>query len=231
MIGDAIRADIEAYAVRRSDNPLFKMTEEGAVTKAMVIQYLANLRFMHASTPTHCRRASDRAMDLGIPKLAAYFEEKIAEEMGHEAWADRDMAKLRPEAKVEPNSAVTESIRSLVALIERTIDANPAFYLAYIAFSEYITVILGPAWLDLLSERCGIPHTSMTAIGNHVELDREHAEEVFGCIDDFVTDPKQIGVMRELLRNVVRHFDGFCAEIAASSESSRRQRVAHVSAA
>ena len=34
---------------RRSDNPLFKMTEEGAVTKAMAVQYLANLHFMHAS--------------------------------------------------------------------------------------------------------------------------------------------------------------------------------------
>ena len=68
--------------------------------------------------------------------LAAYFEEKIAEEKGHEVWSERDMAKLRPAASPEPNASVTESIASLARFIEETIDGDPAFYLGYIAFSR-----------------------------------------------------------------------------------------------
>ena len=52
--------------------------------------------------------------------------------------------------------------------------------------------MIGPRWLALLEERCGVPQSSMTAVGNHVELDREHAEEGFAVIDDLVGDPKML---------------------------------------
>ena len=71
----------------------------------------------------------------------------------------------------------------------------------------------------------------MTAVGNHVELDREHAEEVFGCIDDFVTDPRSIGPMRALLserdpslRRILRGSRGLERVLATAAGGGARLR-------
>ena len=105
------------------------------------------------------------------------------------------------------------STRALLAFLESTIDEDPALYLAYILFAEYLVVLLGPEWLTLLEERCGIPRSSMTVIGNHVELDKEHVEEALAHIDDLVSDPRKLSRMREVLLQTIEHFERFCDEV------------------
>lgn len=233
MIGDALRTEIEAYAARRQQNAVFRATGAGQITRAMVARYVANVRYMIAITPPYLRRARDRARDVGQDKLAAYYGQKVGEEEGHEIWAERDLHSLSPGIVSQSTGSVAGSIRALAEYLEAKIDEDPALYLCYIAFAEYLTVILGPAWLTLLEDRCGIPRSSMTVIDNHVELDREHAEEAFACIDDFVTDPRKLRPMREMLGNVCAYFDAFCAEIVASDEMSQSSDASfvHVSAA
>lgn len=217
MIGDALRTEIEAYAARRHRIPVFRAAKEGLLTRAMATRYIANVRYMVAMTPPYLRRARDRARAIGDEKLAAYYGKKVGEEEGHEVWAERDLEELTGTVARQPNFGITRSIRELSEYLENKIDEEPALYLAYIAFAEYITVILGPAWLELLEERCGIPRSSMTVIDNHIELDREHAEEAFACIDDFVSDPRKLAPMRQVLGQAVSYFDAFCAEIVLTN--------------
>jgi hypothetical protein len=127
-----------------------------------------------------------------------------------------------------------QSIRDLVTFLATTIDRDPVLYLSYILFAEYLIVLLGPEWLRMLEERCGIPRSSMTVIGNHIELDREHVEEALDQIDALVSDPHKLPSMRAVLLETFAYFDRFCADVTdevahkvwASPDAER-----HVSAA
>jgi pyrroloquinoline quinone (PQQ) biosynthesis protein C len=100
-------------------------------------------------------------------------------------------------------------------------------------FAEYLTVLLGPPWLALLEERCGIPQSSMTVIANHAEEDRHHVEEALDEIDALVADPRKLRRMREVLLDSCGHFDRFCEEVTAERvpESGEVRDAAGVSAA
>jgi hypothetical protein len=193
----------------------------------MIRRYLASIHFMLSLTPIHLKKAARRAHELGDEPLARHFEQKLTEEVGHAAWAEEDMRSLQIE-RSSRTADVTNAARGLGAYLEQLIGQNPSLYLAYIAFAEYITVIKGPEWLDLLESRCGIPKSSMTAVDNHVELDRDHAEEGFAVVDDLVTDPRMLPEMREALAASMRYFDAYCGEAV---NGAAVPALAHVSAA
>lgn len=228
MIGNALRIDIEKYAADLSRrNVLFATTQAGTLSRDMLRRYLASIHFMLTLTPIHLAKAARRARELGAEPLARHFEQKLIEEVGHDAWAEQDLRSLEVERSAR-TADVTNAVRELAAYLEQTIEQNPAWYLAYIAFAEYLTVIKGPELLDLLETRCGIPKASMTAIDNHVELDRDHAEEGFAVVDDLVTDPRMLPAMREAMATSMRHFDAYCAEAVNGGPAPAES---HVSAA
>lgn len=216
MIGDALRVEIERFAAGRCrKNALFLKAERGELDRACVRAYLADIHYLVSQTPSCLRFARDKALERDDPKLAAHFAVKLEEEVGHEAWADRDLSSLSGLSGAPARVAETSgAMQHLVTFIRRTIDREPALYLSYILFAEYFTVVIGPEWLRLLEENCGIPRSSMTVIGNHIELDRQHVEDALGQIDDLVDDPGQLAPMREVLLASMTHFETFCTELA-----------------
>ncbi len=232
MIAAALREDIETYARRcRDENPIFCRAADGTLLKATVTRYIANVHYLIQHTPQYLARARDNARAQGDHKLAAHYAHKLAEEMGHDVWAERDLASLTRIAGATSDVRVTGAMRRLVEMVGRIIDEDPVLYLAYIAFAEYLIVILGPEWLDLLERHCGIPMTSMTVIGNHIELDRDHAEEAFDQIDDLVGDPRKLRPMRQVLTDTLAIFDEYCMELAEGENRTMDERPLHVSAA
>ncbi len=224
MIADALRAEIDRYAARmRRSNPLFYKAEDGTLTPACMTRYLTNVHFLICHTPVYLVRARDRAQQLGDGPLAQHYEQKRCEEQGHDAWADRDIERMSVALPAPARRDVLPSIRDLVAFLAATIDEDPALYLSYILFAEYLIVLLGPEWLRMLEERCGIPRSSMTVIGNHIELDREHVEEALDQIDDLVGHPRKLQRMREILLETLVLFDRFCAEV--TDETAYRGRT------
>lgn len=220
MIGRALRAEIDRYAAEmRGKNPLFTKAADGTLTPAILAKYLTNIHHMLSLTPVMLARAERRARELGDDTLAKHYVHKNAEEVGHDAWAERDLARITQDAKARTPRAVVPAIRALVRWLEETIDSEPTLYLSYILFTEQLTVVLGPEWLELLERNCGIPRTSMTAIGNHVELDKHHVEEALGEIDDLVGDPTKISAMRDALHTAMRFFDRFCTEVTSTEAS------------
>ena len=234
MIGRALRAEIDRYAAEmKGNNPLFTKAVDGSLTPAILARYLTNIHHMLSLTPVMLARAELRARAVGDEALAKHYVHKNAEEVGHDAWAERDLARITQDAKARTPRAVVPAIRGLVRWLEETIDRDPTLYLSYILFTEQLIVVLGPEWLELLERNCGIPHTSMTAIGNHVELDKHHVEEALEEIDDLVGDPTKLSEMRDALHAAMSYFDRFCIEVTTTeiSHDDTRHAAPAVSAA
>lgn len=228
MIGDALRIEIERFAmVRIRRNEMFRMAERGEVTRSCIRGYLENLHYLISQSPRCLRRAGERSRDTGLSAVAEFFEHKLEEEFGHEIWAERDIASMS-DSSTMLISGVLPAMQDLVAYIDETIERDPALYLAYILFAEYFTVMIGPVWLQLLEERCGIPRTSMTVVDKHVDLDVEHAEHGFEQVDDLVGDPAMLSTMREVLLGSMDRFERFCTELA-STHADHDERARTVS--
>jgi hypothetical protein len=217
VIANALRVDIEKYSSQAKLNPAYAMAREGKLGRKSVVLYVSNILHLLRHTPPYLERAKKRALERGDRRLAAFFDEKMAEETGHDRWAEQDLFNLRDSFGVASEGAVTPALRSLLAYLEETIDQDPTLYLSYILFAEYFTVLEGPEWLALLEDRCGVPQGFMTAIANHVELDKEHVAEGLDMIDVLVTDPSYLDSMRRTLHQSIQHFDRFMCEVAESA--------------
>ena len=174
---------ITAARLLRSSR-LFRLAEEGAVKPETVSAYLFNIRYLIRHTPTYLELARRESEARGQLDLAGYYAVKAAEEHGHDVWADNDLASVTRSHQVVPPCDPSPAIAELVHYLRYVITADPQRYLGYILLAEYFTVLVGPAWLNALDESCGISPSSLTAIGHHVELDREHVSEGLSQIDE-----------------------------------------------
>jgi hypothetical protein len=214
MIADALRVEIEAYAARaRQSSPLFTRARDGSLTPTHLTRYLANVHQLILYTPVCLLRAEERARALGREDLANHFREKRGEEVGHERWAEADLTRLSPRLAAPVPRDVAPALKELIQSVLRWIDEDPTLYLAYILFAEHTTVLLGPDWLRLLEENCGVPRAAMTVVGNHVELDVDHVEAGLGSIDELVPDPTVLPRLRAVLLGSMTLFEQFCAQI------------------
>jgi hypothetical protein len=221
MIAVALKVQIERYAAEMpSSNPLYFMAANGELTNPQIARYLANIRYLLDHTLPLLTRAIERSTELGRPDLVAHYRQKLDEEVGHELWADRDLRRVGATLSSAPLDVVP-AMHETIAFVERIIDEDPTLYLSYILLAEYLIVLLGPRWLVLLEERCGIPRTSMTVIGNHAELDRAHVEEAFERIDELVLEPTKLPRMREVLAESIQNFARFCEEVTNTQECVR----------
>lgn len=219
MIADALKSDIERYAAgmpRR--NALYVGAAEGRLTPEMASYYLFNVRHLVRHTPVHLARARERALELGDHALADHWAGKQTEERGHDRWADQDLDRLQDGFRVGAISECSPALLGMIRRNEEVVERDPALYLAYALFTEYLVVLLGPTWLALIEQRCGMPASMFSIIGKHAELDREHTAEGLEAIDALVTDPAKLGPMREVLRETFAFFERFGAEVLASGE-------------
>lgn len=225
MIADALRCDVESYAARMPyDNPLYYRAERGELTPRHLARYLASVHYLVTHTPIHLLRARAEAKARGDVPLSEHFAHKLGEEVGHDVWAERDFERMRAASAHAATLEPCPAMRRMVDFIAQVIDDEPRYYLAYILFSEYLIVLLGPTWLHLLEERCGIARTSMTVVANHAELDREHTEESLDVIDELVSDPHDITPMRRVMQRSIECFDRFCVEVLAEVDREDEQR-------
>jgi len=237
MIGRALGSDIERYAAEvRAKNPLFARAANGTLSVRTVGAYLANIHHLIQYTPEYLGRARDRARAAGDEALALHYDHKGREEVGHDKWAERDLERVGHIAAAPIPRGTVPAIRSLVHYLAELIDEDPVLYLSYCLFAEYLIVILGPEWLDMLEKNCGIPTSAMTVVANHVELDKDHVEEALEAIDDLVGDPTKLPKMRDALHASFAYFEQFCRELEAKEFEDERAAAegrhgSHVSAA
>jgi pyrroloquinoline quinone (PQQ) biosynthesis protein C len=214
-IGETLKIEIENYAAGlRDSNQLFRRAQDGDLSPDVLAAYVSNLNILVQHTDKNLTLAQKRATELGRTNLARFFVDKRTEEDGHSRWAENDVRTLKGLFGVAPAEAPASSILGLLEYLRTTIDEEPACYLAYILFAEYVTVLVGPEWLRLLERRCGLPSSAVTVVKNHVELDVSHVADGLEQIDRLVDDVNLMRPMQEALRKSMAYFDQFCSEIS-----------------
>jgi hypothetical protein len=217
MIAQSLKTDIEAYADRvLESNRLLQLARDGKVSSDMVTGYLFNIRYLIGHTVPCLELARDEAEARGWESLAGYYGRKLAEEHGHESWAENDFAAVRTTYPGPAPDGPSRAIAELVAYLRQAISADPRRYLAYVLFAEYFTVLAGPVWLRALEEKCGVPATMMTSVGHHIELDKAHVAAGLSDINSLVSDPEDFPRLSETLRRAIDYFERFCNEIVGN---------------
>lgn len=202
---------------------LARLARGGGLSQRALALYLESLRFVFHHSHLHLIAAEERAQTLGDTALSAVFRDKAAEERGHDQWAKRDLSGLSADAVrgVEP----AFSSRRLVELQQRLIvQHHPLCFFAYSLWAEYMTVKLGDAWLGALANN-GYARSSVSAVANHVEADREHAAAGFGMLDKLWRGQPEKALILRAVDEAQQHFEAFCDEIFYASTSSACSHV------
>jgi hypothetical protein len=205
------------------ESRLAQLTRSGALSERALALYLESLRFLFHHSQRNLAAASTRARTVGNERLANIFGAKASEETGHDQWASRDLSGLTRSAVsgVEPAAGS----RRLVELQRELImDHHPLCFFAYSLWAEYMTVRLGDAWLNALASN-GYARTSVTAVANHVDADREHAAEGFAVLDQLWDGQPERALILRSVERAQTLFEAFCDEVYLAAVSVE-QRVA-----
>jgi hypothetical protein len=219
-LAHALAKETEAYAERlRRNHPLIEMAQNGGFPPEGVATYLLNARYMVSQTPGHMSAAAARSLELGRPDLAAFFLRKRREELGHDRWADDDLAVIQARFGVVPEDRPSRHIRDMLHSMARIIDIDPSRYLAYTLFVEYLTVLLGPIWTGALSQNCDIPIEGLSVVTRHVELDVTHVEDELRELDSLMTLDNRVHYF-DVLHASMRYFELYCDDLFETHRSS-----------
>jgi pyrroloquinoline quinone (PQQ) biosynthesis protein C len=213
MISDILKSDIEEYAQRILRHPLLNLARRGHVSPETASFYLSNARYLVGHTLGHTELARRCAQEQGRTELARYYARKVEEETGHDRWAEADLETMSDlfgtGAGESPSSALVEQM----AYLEQAIRAEPASYLAYALHAEYFTVLVGPEWVSMLDQRCGVPERTMTVVTRHVELDKAHVQRGLDEINALVGDAPLLPVLRTTMQGAQAYFARFVDEV------------------
>ncbi len=157
-------------------NPFLLAAKNGQVKPRHLETYLNNLRHLFQASNLSLKMAAQAALLRGKKDLANFYSTKVAEEAGHEKWAEEDLA-ANALHLFEESKQASPSMRKLVDFSRQLIPQSPELFLSYVLYLEYFTVLAGPEFLKNLEEKCAIPREKVSALYNHVVLDQKHAAE------------------------------------------------------
>lgn len=218
MSNEKVKIEIEIAAQNfLQSNPFINKARSGSLTRAQVTRYLKNILYSIEFTPIHLKAASLRAGELGLTEIAKFMNDKYIEEYGHDKWVRADLRKLGVPSELHNKKELTHGIIDLIKFVETLVYGNPLYYIAYITFAEYFTVLVAPELLDCIINKCGIPKSALTVVSNHGELDKKHVNDDFNTLKIFVDSPEKtkefIQVIHKSAEIINQHFSE-CAEAA-----------------
>jgi hypothetical protein len=217
-VSEILLRDIDAFAAdAQSTNSLFRLANTGALSPGTFGRYLRSIHYLLRHTPIHLDLAEECARRAGHALLAEYFARKRAEEEGHDRWAEDGIEGLARHFGVDVPDEPTPAMRAIIAANAAGIAEDPHYYLAYIMFAEYFVVVAGPGWVGALAEKCGISRALTSAIGNHIELDREHVAEGCSEIDAFIA-PEHAERMRRAVDGMMKRLSAFGDELSQDAQ-------------
>ncbi len=196
-----------------AEHPCLAAARAGAISRYAVLRYLESLRYLLLHSQMYLQRAESGARSRGLNDLASFFEKKVAEEAGHDKWAEEDLSNLGGgPAELEPLPAMRELVLYLDDLIRR----EPRLFAVYTTIAEYMTVLAGPIWVRALNEGCGVPLDSLTALTKHIEADQHHAAEAFRVLDVLITDESLESDVRRTIDDTMCLFSKVYDQVASA---------------
>lgn len=220
MLSVLVETEVRKHAQNMAlSHPAVTQANAGKVAASNVLDYLASLRFLLSRTVPHLRRAKARATDMGLTRLVPYLDQKIAEETGHERWAEDDVRELARHLGSSLAGRPLPAVVELVAFLDELTETDPRLYVVYALCNEYFTVLAGPAWIRGLSENCGVPLQALTAANKHIDADRAHAVHGFSELDELITDAALVPAVEGTIDRTMHLFDRFFREVVGHAES------------
>jgi hypothetical protein len=201
-----------------SSSMLFSGPSKGIITKDIIKNYLHNVKYLIHHTPKHLSMAVKQADQFERSLFKSFFLEKIAEEDGHENWADVDLNQKHG-TDCDPNK-VDINIKNLMTYVENSILNDERCYIGYIFLSEYVTVNLGGPWLSDLERYCGIKPDQLSVVKNHVELDKHHINDDLEILNKMFNDPNLQNETLKFVENCMDYFKKFSNSIVVNSKTS-----------
>lgn len=216
MLGELLKDKIDEYhSVALQKNPLFRMAEDGTLTRHHLARFVNTAKYLVSFTPKHMQLAKRRAMEMNRPDLVAFFDQKMHEEDGHDAWAAEDYEKLTEGAiKKSDDAPIAPSVVEFVSFLEKTIDSDPVLYLPYILLAEYYTSLMGPKWLSDIQTHCAIPAEHVSIVGKHAELDKLHVIDDMAELNRMTDSERYQEPFLGVLRSALLFYDRIYSEIA-----------------
>jgi len=215
MVSHIVKAEIEQFFLKMKEtNPLFENARNGKLTAAHVNTYLHNLHFLLYQTMPCLTLARRRAAEDGNARLEKFFLDKMGEEEGHDEWAKADMSNVRERfgiASSDPD--YSRYVLNLIGYLKSTISREPSLYIVYMMLVEYFTVLAGPEWIEDLEKKCGIPRTMVSAVSNHVELDRDHVVEDMQLLDEVFHQSGELEKVRVVLHDCMELLEGLSCDL------------------
>lgn len=217
-VSSAVQQTIERVtADLRASTPLADLARSGRFPPRALAFYLESLRYLFAQSELNVDRAIVTLRSRGELRYAEYFVEKIADERGHAAWAQRDLSQLSAAATrdIQPAQAVMRLIELQRCLFER----HPLYFVVYILWAEYFTVIVGDEWVEALAGS-GYEQRQLSAVVNHVEADREHVRAGFEALARLWRGEPSIAELCEAVELASSEFAAFCDEVCSIATQS-----------
>lgn len=213
MTTQQLKQSIERFHQHiKNSSPLFLNAKNGTLTDRHIAEYLKNILYLIRHTPIHLSLAKKRSSELSLFQLEQFFNQKLKEEHDHDRWAEQDLIQFLGSKEIILED-LSFTIKALISMIEETIQKDPRQYLAYVFFSEYFTVLGGDEWMEDLEKQCKIHRSSMTVIGNHVDLDKAHVQEDILQINSLVEETGSFEKLSHSLQNFMNLFESFCVEM------------------
>lgn len=214
MFSQRFQSEIDGFAdALRRDNPLLTATRAGRVGPNAIAAYIATLGYLLRHNIPTLAMAREYALMAGKRELANYFDKKVTEERGHYRWAEHDLVELGS-APARPQTELVADPKAFVDDLRDALAENPTAFLSYVVCAEYVTVILGAEWVELLESRCNIPRTSVSAVDKHVELDKHHADEGIRMLDVLVQSDEDQAAMHKTLRRFMDFIESLTTQVA-----------------
>ena len=178
----SLRAELQELVLQADAHPVFKALADGSATRDLYAAFLAETRHYIAETYPTLQAAGRRLQGLGLQEtFVAVFDEKAAEEKGHDRLIDRDLATLGVDVAA-----------ALAAGPGRWVQAYKAWVKATTA-GRHPLAFLGTAYMleGLGVQRAGVVSRALKAAGRierigealtfldvHAEADIGHVEEL-----------------------------------------------------
>jgi hypothetical protein len=168
-----------------------------------------------AHTPINLQLAVRAAAVRGQADLEAHYRKKIAEEVGHDQWAEADVKVIdgRFGANADDVGA-SRWIDAVIAYNQKMIEHDPKLYTVYILLTEFTTVLAGPPLIELMRSRCGITPDMLSVVGNHAELDKAHVSDGLQEIDRLIPEAAEADCLAALHQGM-KLFEAFFADVGA----------------
>ncbi|MBL7714502.1 MAG: hypothetical protein JNL01_03475 [Bdellovibrionales bacterium] len=177
---------VNRISQRVIDNSAFiQAIRSGLLSKESLKSYLSDIKWILGESIPHIKSAREAANRRGDLRLANFMEEKIAEEIGHDLWAENDLKRLNSTGK-EPSPAAVRLMKfARNAALER-----PEFFVGYMIWSEAFTVVAGEQMSPYLPGN-SLKTDDISAVYNHVETDKRHVQEDIGIAEFYFSEKEK----------------------------------------